>query len=138
MKFFDFQNFRKFQIHHFIKFIDCAILIINLHSYDNHITTKRHKSLRSMSEIFFFIKKNFIITISNFSFVRFSFSFFFLLILVVDLCQYDVVSTFRTTKTYFVIFIDAWIKSDCVVVCFRSNWMLRSSWDDCELVVFDR
>jgi hypothetical protein len=46
------------------------------------------------------------------------------------LCQYDVASTLRTTKTYFVISIDAWIESDCVVVCFRSSWMLRSSWDD--------
>jgi hypothetical protein len=46
------------------------------------------------------------------------------------LCQYDVASTLRTTKTYFVIFIDAWIKSNCVVVCFRSSWVLKSSWDD--------
>ncbi len=76
VKFFDFQNFRKSQVHHFIKFIDRATLIINFYSYDNHITTKRHKSLRSMSEIFFFyIKKNFIITTLSFSFARSSFLF---------------------------------------------------------------
>jgi hypothetical protein len=76
MKFFDFQKFRKFQVHHFIKFINHATLIINLYSYNNYIITKRHKNLRLMSEIFFLYKKK--LHYHNFK-LFFSFVLYFLL-----------------------------------------------------------
>jgi hypothetical protein len=42
---------------------------------------------------------------------------------------------FRTKKTYFAISFAKFFESNCVVVCFRTNWALKTFWDDVSTIV---